>query len=315
MLAHNGEINTLKGNVNWMKSHEIRMASKNFGDNADDIKPIIAAGSSDSAALDSVYEVMVRAGRNAPMAKTMLVPESGNSADMKAEWKDMYSYCNAVMEPWDGPAALVMTDGRWVCAGLDRSGLRPMRYVVTGDGLLIAGSEAGMVPTDEMTVIEKGALGPGQMIAVDMEKGRLLHDEKLKDELAASRPFSKWVDSIVYLDKEHNDITEAANYKGAELRTRQIAAGYSIEELEMILHPMAEDAKEVLASMGDDTPSAVLSDQYRPLSHFFRQNFSQVTNPPIDSLRESRVMSLRTRFGNLRNVLDESNEQTEILSL
>ncbi len=315
MLAHNGEINTLKGNVNWMKSHEIRMASKNFGDNADDIKPIIAAGSSDSAALDSVYEVMVRAGRNAPMAKTMLVPESGNSADMKAEWKDMYSYCNAVMEPWDGPAALVMTDGRWVCAGLDRSGLRPMRYVVTGDGLLIAGSEAGMVPTDEMTVLEKGALGPGQMIAVDMEKGRLLHDEKLKDELAASRPFSKWVDSIVYLDKEHNDISEAANYTGAELRTRQIAAGYSIEELEMILHPMAEDAKEVLASMGDDTPSAVLSDQYRPLSHFFRQNFSQVTNPPIDSLRESRVMSLRTRFGNLRNVLDESNEQTEILSL
>ena len=315
MLAHNGEINTLKGNVNWMKSHEIRMASKNFGDNADDIKPIIAAGSSDSAALDSVYEVMVRAGRNAPMAKTMLVPESGNSADMKAEWKDMYSYCNAVMEPWDGPAALVMTDGRWVCAGLDRSGLRPMRYVVTGDGLLIAGSEAGMVPTDEMTVLEKGALGPGQMIAVDMEKGRLLHDEELKDELAASRPFSKWVDSIVYLDKEHNDISEAANYTGAELRTRQIAAGYSIEELEMILHPMAEDAKEVLASMGDDTPSAVLSDQYRPLSHFFRQNFSQVTNPPIDSLRESRVMSLRTRFGNLRNVLDESNEQTEILSL
>ena len=298
-----------------MKSHEIRMASVNFGDNADDIKPIIAAGSSDSAALDSVFEVMVRAGRNAPMAKTMLVPESGNSADMKAEWKDMYSYCNAVMEPWDGPAALVMTDGRWVCAGLDRSGLRPMRYVVTGDGLLIAGSETGMVPTDEMTVLEKGALGPGQMIAVDMEKGRLLHDEELKDELATSRPFSKWVDSIVYLDKEHNNISEAANYTGAELRTRQIAAGYSIEELEMILHPMAEDAKEVLASMGDDTPSAVLSDQYRPLSHFFRQNFSQVTNPPIDSLRESRVMSLRTRFGNLRNVLDESNEQTEILSL
>ena len=315
MLAHNGEINTLKGNVNWMKSDEIRMASVNFGDNAEDIKPIIASGSSDSAALDSVFEVLVRAGRNAPMAKTMLVPESGNSADMKAEWKDMYTYCNAVMEPWDGPAALVMTDGRWVCAGLDRSGLRPMRYVVTGDGLLIAGSEAGMVPTDEMTVLEKGALGPGQMIAVDMAKGRLLHDGTLKDELAASRPFSKWVGSIVNLDKAHSKISETVTYTGTELRKRQIAAGYSIEELEMILHPMAEDAKETLASMGDDTPSAVLSDQYRPLSHFFRQNFSQVTNPPIDSLREHRVMSLRTRFGNLRNVLDESNEQTEILSL
>ncbi len=315
MLAHNGEINTLKGNVNWMKSHEIRMASKNFGDSAEDIKPIISAGSSDSAALDSVFEVMVRAGRNAPMAKTMLVPETMNSAEMKDAWKDMYAYSNAVMEPWDGPAALVMTDGRWVCAGLDRSGLRPMRYVVTGDGLLIAGSETGMVPTDEMNVLEKGALGPGQMIAVDMAKGRLLHDGELKDELAASRPFGKWVGSIVNLEKAHSKISETVAYTGAELRKRQIAAGYSIEELEMILHPMAEDAKEILASMGDDTPSAVLSDQYRPLSHFFRQNFSQVTNPPIDSLREARVMSLRTRFGNLRNVLDESNEQTEILQL
>jgi glutamate synthase (NADPH/NADH) large chain len=315
MLAHNGEINTLKGNVNWMKSHEIRMASKNFGKSAEDIKPIVAAGSSDSAALDSVFEVLVRAGRNAPMAKTMLVPESGNSADMKPEWQSMYTYCNAVMEPWDGPAALVMTDGRWVAAGLDRSGLRPMRYVITGDNLLIAGSEVGMVPTDETNVLEKGALGPGQMIAVNMVEGRLLHDEELKDELAASRPFGDWVQSIVNLDKEHSKINERVTYTGSELRKRQIAAGYSIEELEMILHPMAEDAKEVLASMGDDTPSAVLSDHYRPLSHFFRQNFSQVTNPPIDSLRESRVMSLRTRFGNLRNVLDESHEQTEIFSL
>ncbi len=315
MLAHNGEINTLKGNVNWMKSHEIRMASKSFGDSADDIKPIIAGGSSDSAALDSVFEVMVRAGRNAPMAKTMLVPESSNSTEMKPEWRDMYSYCSAVMEPWDGPAALVMTDGRWVCAGLDRNGLRPMRYVITGDGLLIAGSEVGMVPTDEMTVLEKGALGPGQMLAVDMAEGRLLHDEALKDELAASRAFGKWVKNVVNLENHDEGVKETANFAGAELRKRQIAAGYSIEELEMILHPMAEDAKEVLASMGDDTPSAVLSDKYRPLSHFFRQAFSQVTNPPIDSLREHRVMSLRTRFGNLRNVLDESSEQTEILSL
>jgi len=315
MLAHNGEINTLKGNVNWMKSHEIRMASKNFGDNAEDIKPIIASGSSDSAALDSVFEVMVRAGRNAPMAKAMLVPESANSIEMKPEWRDMYSYCNAVMEPWDGPAALVMTDGRWVCAGLDRNGLRPMRYVITGDNLLIAGSEVGMVPTDEMSVLEKGALGPGQMLAVDMAEGRLLHDEELKDELAASQSFDKWVENVVDLESKDDGVKEAAGFAGAELRKRQIAAGYSIEELEMILHPMAEDAKETLASMGDDTPSAVLSDKYRPLSHFFRQAFSQVTNPPIDSLREHRVMSLRTRFGNLRNVLDESSEQTKIFSL
>jgi len=317
MLAHNGEINTLRGNINWMKSHEIRMASSAFGDHAEDIKPIVAQGSSDSAALDAVFEVMVRAGRNAPMAKTMLVPESwSNSAtEMPKAWQDMYSYCNSVMEPWDGPAALAMTDGRWVCAGLDRNGLRPMRYVVTGDGLVIAGSEAGMVPTDEATVVEKGALGPGQMLAVDMQEGRLLHDAELKDELAASRPFGEWVGSIVDLEKETGNASEKAMFTGEELRKRQIAAGYTIEELEQILHPMAEDGKEAIASMGDDTPSAVLSDQYRPLSHFFRQNFSQVTNPPIDSLREHRVMSLKTRFGNLKNVLDEDNSQTEILIL
>src|SRR6056297_3665339 len=201
MLAHNGEINTLKGNINWMKSHEIRMASGTFGEMADDIKPIIAQGSSDSAALDSVFEVLVRAGRNAPMAKTMLVPESWSkqATNMPQAWRDMYSYCNSVMEPWDGPAALAMTDGRWVCAGLDRNGLRPMRYVVTGTGLVIAGSEAGMVPVDESQVVEKGALGPGQLLAVDMEEGVLYHDEELKDELAASQPFGEWVEKITDL--------------------------------------------------------------------------------------------------------------------
>ncbi|MEH6835943.1 MULTISPECIES: glutamate synthase large subunit [Falsihalocynthiibacter] len=317
MLAHNGEINTLRGNVNWMKSHEIRMASSAFGDMAEDIKPIIPAGSSDSAALDSVFEVMVRAGRNAPMAKTMLIPESWSqqAIELPDAWRDMYSYCNSVMEPWDGPAALAMTDGRWVCAGLDRNGLRPMRYVVTGDGLLIAGSEAGMIPIDEASVVEKGALGPGQIIAVDMQDGLLYHDTAIKDQLAASQPFGEWVQKITNMEDELAHKTEVAVFAGADLRKRQIAAGYTIEELEQILQPMAEDAKEAIASMGDDTPSAVLSEKYRPLSHFFRQNFSQVTNPPIDSLREYRVMSLKTRFGNLKNVLDEDSSQTEILVL
>ena len=317
MLAHNGEINTLKGNVNWMKSHEIRMASSTFGDKAEDIKPIIPAGVSDSAALDSVFEVLVRAGRNAPMAKTMLVPEawSKQSGEMPKAWQDMYSYCNAVMEPWDGPAALAMTDGRWVCGGLDRNGLRPLRYVVTGDGMLIAGSEVGMVPTDEATCVEKGALGPGQLIAVDMAEGKLFHDAEIKDKLAASQPFGDWIEKVTDLSEIMDGTQETATYSGAELRKRQIAAGYSMEELEQILAPMAEDGKEAIASMGDDTPSAVLSEKYRPLSHFFRQNFSQVTNPPIDSLRETRVMSLKTRFGNLKNVLDESSSQTEILVL
>ncbi|RLJ41446.1 glutamate synthase (NADPH) large subunit [Litoreibacter meonggei] len=317
MLAHNGEINTLKGNLNWMKSHEIRMASGAFEDRAEDIKPIVPGGSSDSAALDAVFEVLVRAGRSAPMAKTMLVPESWSrqAVEMPKAWQDMYSYCNSVMEPWDGPAALAMTDGRWVCAGLDRNGLRPMRYAVTGDGLLIAGSETGMVPFDEATVREKGALGPGQMIGVHMGKGELYHDEELKDKMSAALPFGDWVGKITDLEKITLDVQEQPLFTGAELRKRQIAAGYSIEELEQILAPMADDAKEAIASMGDDTPSAVLSKKYRPLSHFFRQNFSQVTNPPIDSLREFRVMSLKTRFGNLKNVLDEDSSQTEILVL
>jgi glutamate synthase (NADPH/NADH) large chain len=317
MLAHNGEINTLKGNVNWMKSHEIRMASSAFGDMAEDIKPIVPSGSSDSAALDAVFEVLVRAGRSAPMAKTMLVPESWSkqAEELPVAWRDMYSYCNSVMEPWDGPAALAMTDGRWVCAGLDRNGLRPMRYVVTGDGLVIAGSEAGMVYVDESSVVEKGALGPGQMLAVDMKKGLLFHDMEIKDKLSRALPFGDWVGKINDLDRQLAGITETPLFTGAELRRRQIAAGYSVEELEQILAPMAEDGKETVASMGDDTPSAVLSKTYRPLSHYFRQNFSQVTNPPIDSLREFRVMSLKTRFGNLKNVLDESSAQTEILVL
>ena len=316
MLAHNGEINTIKGNINWMKSHEIRMASATFGEMAEDIKPIIPAGASDSGALDAVFEVMVRSGRSAPMTKTMLVPEAYSHSDnMPQAWKDMYAYCNAVMEPWDGPAALAMTDGRWVCGGLDRNGLRPLRYVVTGDGMLIAGSEVGMVPTDEASVVEKGALGPGQLIAVDMKEGKLYHDAAIKNRLAGSQPFGEWIEKIIALNDILRDVPETAIHSGADLRKRQVAAGYSIEEIEQVLTPMAEDGKEAVASMGDDTPPAVLSKQYRPLSHFFRQNFSQVTNPPIDSLRESRVMSLKTRFGNLKNVLDEDSSQTEILVL
>jgi glutamate synthase (NADPH) large chain len=317
MLAHNGEINTLKGNLNWLKSHEIRMASNTFGEMAEDIKPIVPEGASDSGALDAVFEMLVRAGRNAPMAKTMLVPEawSKQAVELPQPWIDMYAYCNAVMEPWDGPAALAMTDGRWVCGGLDRNGLRPMRYVVTAEGLLIAGSEAGMVPVDEAHVREKGALGPGQLIAVDMGEGKLYHDAEIKDKLAASQPFGEWIEKIVDLNRLLLDVPEAAIHEGDDLRRRQVAVGYTLEEIEQVLVPMAEDGKEMIASMGDDTPAAVLSKVYRPLSHYFRQNFSQVTNPPIDSLREARVMSLKTRFGNLKNVLDESSTQTEILVL
>ena len=315
-LAHNGEINTIRGNRNWMKSHEIKMASLAFGEHSEDIKPVIPAGASDTAALDAVFETLCRAGRDAPTAKLILVPEAwGHDDDIPDAHKAMYAYLASVTEPWDGPAALAMTDGRWVCGGLDRNGLRPMRYVLTGDGMLIAGSEVGMVPVDEHDVVEKGALGPGQMIAVDMKDGKLYRDTAIKDRLANSQPFGDWIAKIIDLNAILKDVPESALFSGSDLRKRQIAAGYTLEELEQILAPMVEDGKETIASMGDDTPPAVLSRQYRPLSHFFRQNFSQVTNPPIDSLRESRVMSLKTRFGNLKNVLDEDSSQTEILVL
>ncbi len=315
MLAHNGEINTLGGNINWTRSHEIRMASEAFGDHGEDIKPIIQSGSSDSAALDAVFEVLVRAGRSAPLAKTLLIPEAWSRKTTMAEsLRALYRYSNAVMEPWDGPAAIAATDGRWALAGMDRNGLRPLRYSVTDDGLLIVGSETGMVPIPEPKIVEKGRVGPGQMIAVDLEAGRLHHDQELKDMLAVAQPYEDWARNITHLD---GLIAKAAGgdpgFDAAELRRRQLAAGYTMEDLEVILHPMVEEAKEPVGSMGDDTPLAVLSEHYRGLHHFFRQKFSQVTNPPIDSLREYRVMSLKTRFGNLGNVLDEDSTQTDVL--
>ena len=317
MLAHNGEINTLRGNINWMRCHEPRMVSEVFGPQSEDIKPVIQPGSSDSAALDASFEVLVRAGRSAPLAKTLLIPEAWSKVEgMPEKHRALYNYCNTVMEPWDGPAAIAATDGRWVVAGMDRNGLRPMRFTITDGGLLIVGSEAGMVPVPEKTIREKGRLGPGQMIAVDLATGTLYHDRKLKDHLAAQRPYEDWVKSITELsDLVTPGSPETTEFEGHELRRRQGAAGYTMELLELILHPMVKDAKEAIGSMGDDTPLAVLSQRYRGLHHFFRQRFSQVTNPPIDSLREARVMTLATRLGNLGNVLDEDASQTEILLL
>ncbi|MEE2995732.1 MAG: glutamate synthase large subunit, partial [Pseudomonadota bacterium] len=317
MLAHNGEINTLSGNVNWMRSHETRLASNSFGKHIEDIKPVIAPGNSDSASLDNAFELLVRSGRTAPMTKCLMIPDAwSHKTTMSQELRDFYSYCNCVMEPWDGPAAITATDGRWVLGGVDRNGLRPMRYTITADRLLIVGSESGMVPIRETEIVEKGRLGPGQMIAVDLAKGKLYRDMELKQQLATSRPFGEWAKNMTPIDDVIRPEQAAdAEYTGDELRRRQVAAGYTLEELELILQPMVEDAKEATGSMGDDTPLAVLSDQYRGLHHFFRQSFSQVTNPPIDSLREYRVMSLKTRLGNLGNVLDEDESQTQLLQL
>ncbi len=322
MLAHNGEINTLTGNVNWMKSHETRLSDPDLDPWMEDIKPVIQASGSDTACLDNVFEVLVRAGRDAPMAKAMMIPASiGQNATMKEAHREMFLYCNAVMEPWDGPAAVAATDGRWVIAGMDRNGLRPMRYTLTaGDGvkggLLIVGSEAGMVKLDEGLIVEKGRVGPGQCIGVDLDRAAFYRDEAMKDMLASRQPFGEWAKRIRQIDHiVKTDAPEPVLLEGEALRRRQRAAGFTMEDLELILHPMVEDAQEPVGSMGDDTPIAVLSDKYRGIHHYFRQAFSQVTNPAINSLRETRVMTLKTRLGNLGNVFDEDSSQFDLLQL
>ncbi len=316
-LAHNGEVNTIRGNKNWMKSHEIKMASLAFGDHSEDIKPVIPAGASDTAALDAVFETICRSGRDAPTAKLMLVPEAWqNEAEMPANHKAMYEYMASVMEPWDGPAALAMTDGRWAVAGVDRNALRPLRYNKTSDNLLIIGSETGMVVVPESQIIEKGRLGPGQMIAVDLDEGVVFTDKAIKDQIASEEPYPELVKGFQTMDDLPPAPANAGmNFSKEELIRRQTAAGHTLEDMEVILAPMVEDAKEAIGSMGDDTPLAVISLKPRQVSHFFRQNFSQVTNPPIDSLRERHVMSLRTRFSNLANILEKDSQNENVLVL
>ncbi len=317
MLAHNGEINTITGNINWMKSHETRLAAETFGENVSDLKPIIQPGGSDSASLDNVFELLCRGGRSSPLVKCMMIPESiGQNTAMPEEHRSMFWYFNTMMAPWDGPAAICATDGQWVVAGMDRNGLRPMRYIVTDSNLLIVGSEAGMVRVPEASVIEKGRLGPGNMISVNLDEGVLYHDNEIKDFLASKQPYGEWVKRITLIDDLNmEDTPEPENITGTDLRRRQMVYGLTMEDMENTLTPMVEEGKEAIGSMGDDTPLAVLSDIYRPMHHYFRQNFSQVTNPPIDSLRETRVMSLKTRLGNLGNILAEDESQCNILQL
>ncbi len=305
-IAHNGEINTLKGNYNWMKVHEQEMDSPLF-DSMENLKPVIPQGSSDSAALDSVFELLNISGQPAPLAKLMLVPDawSKKSKTLPKDHRHLFNFLNSTMEPWDGPAAIAGTDNEWVIAATDRNGLRPMRFTITKDKILCAGSETGMVELDEKKIVTKGRLGPGEIIGVRIEKGKVFTNSQIKDYLA--KEYKHFNNQIVELDNKLKIKNEKPIFSGDDLRKRQHAFGYSLEDLELILHPMAEDAKEAIGSMGDDTPLAVLSDKYRPLYHYFRQNFSQVTNPPIDSLRENKVMSLKTRFGNLGNILDFTN--------
>ena len=305
-IAHNGEINTLKGNINWMKVHEQEMFSSKYED-MENLKPVIPEGNSDSASLDNVFELLTMSGHSAPLTKLMLIPDawSKKSKILPSNQLKLFNFLNSTMEPWDGPAAIAGTDNEWVIAASDRNGLRPLRYTITRDKLLFAGSETGMVHLDERKIVTKGRLGPGEIIGVRIEKGKVYTNSQIKDFL--SKEYKHFNNQIIDLDKKFVIEKEKNIYKDIDLKRRQHTFGYSLEDLELILHPMAEDAKEATGSMGDDTPLAVLSDKYRPLYHYFRQNFSQVTNPPIDSLRENKVMSLKTRFGNLGNILDFDN--------
>ena len=316
VIAHNGEINTLKGNKNWMAAHEPRLNHENFTDAINDLKPIIDQDASDSAALDATIELLVRSNRSLPMAKIITIPEAwAHRRDFPKKLKDLYAYANAVMEPWDGPAAICGFHNQWAIAGMDRNGLRPLRYTLTKN-FLIAGSETGMVDLDEKDIIEKGRVGPGQLIAVNFNENKFYPDKEIKKLLANTKPFGNWTKKITHIDKlvESAD-EEFRDIDPSDLRKRMASFGWSLEDMELILHPMIVDKKEATGSMGDDAPLAVLSENYKGLHHFFRQNFSQVTNPPIDSLREKVVMSLRTKIGNLSNILDEDEYQCNHLQL
>ncbi len=316
VIAHNGEINTLKGNKNWMSAHEPRMKHLNFGESIEDLKPIIDHDASDSAALDSTLELLVKANRSLPMAKIITIPEAwAHRRDFPKKLKDLYGYATAIMEAWDGPAAICGAHNEWVIAGMDRNGLRPLRYTLTKD-YLISGSETGMVEVPEHEIVERGRVGPGQLIAVNFKEKKFYRDQDIKKYLSNSKPFGLWTKKITHIDKLVGSVDEEfRDLDSSDLRKRMTSFAWSLEDIELILHPMIAEKKEAIGSMGDDSPLAVLSEKYRGLHHFFRQNFSQVTNPPIDSLRERVVMSLRTRIGNLSNILDENEDQCKHLQL
>ena len=318
VLAHNGEINTLKGNVNWMKAHETRITDDFFGDRVEDLKPILDSDSSDSASLDAAFEILLQTNRSLPMTKSMIIPEAwSNNNDMPDELKKMYAYCNAVIEPWDGPAAVCANFGDWIVSGMDRNGLRPLRYIITNDDLLISGSEVGMVIIDDRNILKKGRVGPGELIAINYREKKFYQSDELKKQLALQHPFSDWSKNTILLNEILNkeNIVEPINQNIENSKIISKYFNYTIEVLDLILDPMAISGQEALGSMGDDTPLSVLTDNYRGLHTFFKQNFAQVTNPPIDSLREQIVMSLKTRLGNLGNIADADAEQLNLVLL
>jgi glutamate synthase domain-containing protein 2/glutamate synthase domain-containing protein 1/glutamate synthase domain-containing protein 3 len=315
-LCHNGEINTLKGNVAWMYARQSVLASSLFGDDIKKVFPICTPGGSDSAQIDNAVEFLTLAGRSLPHAMAMLIPEAwGGDPGMSDEKRAFYEYHASLMEPWDGPAAIAFTDGRVIGATLDRNGLRPARYWVTHNGTAILASETGVLPVKPEEVRFKGRLQPGRMFLVDTTEGRIVPDEEIKHRLAERRPYAQWIkDNQVRLDM----LPEPPRWHPADfdsLLERQRAFGFTDEDLKFILTPMAVNGQEPVGSMGCDTPLACLSDKPQPLFNYFKQLFAQVTNPPIDPIREELVMSTTSFIGTERNILDETPQHCHTLKL
>ncbi len=315
-ICHNGEINTLRGNMNWMYARQSVLASPLFGDDMKKLMPIITEGGSDSAMLDNAVELLTLSGRSLPHVMSMLIPEAWDHDDaMPEDIKAFYEYHASLMEPWDGPAAVAFTDGRVIGAKLDRNGLRPGRFVVTTDGLVVLASEAGVLNIKPEEVQMKGRLAPGRIFLVDTVQKRLITDEEVKKQLAARQPYAQWLkENQITLDHLPSP-THVLQTNHETIRMRQRAFGYTDEDLKTILLPSALDGQEPVGSMGIDTPLACLSDKPQMLFSYFKQTFAQVTNPAIDSIREGLVMSLNSYIGSEGNILEETPKNCHTLKL
>jgi glutamate synthase (NADPH/NADH) large chain len=316
-IAHNGEINTLRGNVNWMSARESQLSSPLFGDDIEKIKPVIDQTGSDSAMLDNVLELLVLGGRELPHAVMMMVPEPWNKHEsMSAERKAFYEYHSCLMEPWDGPAAICFTDGVQIGTVLDRNGLRPLRYYVTKDGLVVMASEAGVLPDiPPEKVANKGRIQPGRMFLVDTAQKRIISDDEIKNRYASEHPYARWLQDNMIRTSDLPTGAAAIEPDHETLEIRQEAFGYTAEELSKLVQPMAESAAEAIGSMGTDTPLAVLSNRPQPLFNYFKQLFAQVTNPPVDAIREEIIMAIETSIGPERNLFDPKPESARQIEL
>ncbi|TWH00168.1 glutamate synthase (NADPH/NADH) large chain [Mesorhizobium sp. J18] len=305
MVAHNGEINTLRGNVNWMAARQASVDSELFGNDISKLWPISYEGQSDTACFDNALEFLYQGGYSLAHAMMMLIPEAwaGNKL-MSPERRAFYEYHAALMEPWDGPAAVAFTDGRQIGATLDRNGLRPARYIVTDDDRVIMASEAGALPVPEEKIVTKWRLQPGRMLLIDLEQGRIVSDDEIKTEIATKHPFRKWLDNTQLILEELKPVEPRALRKDVSLLDRQQAFGYTQEDTRTLMAPMATTGQEAVGSMGTDTPISAMSDKQKLLYTYFKQNFAQVTNPPIDPIREELVMSLVSFIGPRPNIFD-----------